>query len=170
MSIENTGDFSLGSATGNSKTYVDRLGHAPVGMVQAYNGKFYGVTNGGGQFNQGVVFELDPATNSYRKIVDFNKDKDFKVNSNSNPKDFKNLAASSDGKKIYTTYADSLLVAVTIAPAPQVQKPFTFMPPIPPIEGTFNINSLTTVKTSTTEKLCWITQFYPDGDYIYKER
>lgn len=34
-------------------------------------GKFYGMTNKGGLFNKGVIFEWDPTTNIYTKKIDF---------------------------------------------------------------------------------------------------
>lgn len=37
-----------------------------------FNGKFYGMTFGGGSDNLGVIFEWDPATNIYSKKLDFN--------------------------------------------------------------------------------------------------
>ena len=40
-------------------------------LVDGGNGKFYGTTNAGGAFNNGVIFEWDPATNIYTKKVDF---------------------------------------------------------------------------------------------------
>ena len=36
-----------------------------------YNGKFYGVTSGGGKYGYGVIFEWDSATNVYTKKFDF---------------------------------------------------------------------------------------------------
>jgi uncharacterized repeat protein (TIGR03803 family) len=41
-------------------------------MIQASNGKLYGVAQEGGVFNEGVLFEYDPVTNIYAKKVDFN--------------------------------------------------------------------------------------------------
>jgi len=46
-------------------------GNSPISpLVQAENGKFYGMCRGGGTFNHGVLFEWDPATGIYRKIHD----------------------------------------------------------------------------------------------------
>jgi len=42
------------------------------GFVEAPNGKLYGVTNRGGMYDYGVLFELNPATGEYVKKVDFN--------------------------------------------------------------------------------------------------
>lgn len=41
-------------------------------MLWANNGNLYGVTYSGGEFNSGVLFEIDLATNSYSKKADFN--------------------------------------------------------------------------------------------------
>ena len=41
-------------------------------LMQACNGKLYGMTSSGGQFNKGVLFELNPITNVYHKRFDFN--------------------------------------------------------------------------------------------------
>ncbi len=46
-------------------------GSGPRGrLVQAANGKFYGVTNAGGANSVGTVFEFDPATNAFAKRAD----------------------------------------------------------------------------------------------------
>ncbi len=41
-------------------------------LCAANNGKLYGITSQGGRFNQGVLFSIDSANNSYQKIIDFN--------------------------------------------------------------------------------------------------
>ncbi len=41
-------------------------------LIQASNGKFYGMTYAGGTNNLGIIFEYDPATLTYTKTVDFN--------------------------------------------------------------------------------------------------
>ncbi len=47
-------------------------GENPEGnLVQAPNGKLYGMTRYGGANTAGVLFEFDPATNAYTKKVDF---------------------------------------------------------------------------------------------------
>ena len=38
----------------------------------ADNGNFYGITSYGGTSNMGVLFEFDPSTNTYTKVIDFN--------------------------------------------------------------------------------------------------
>jgi uncharacterized repeat protein (TIGR03803 family) len=48
-------------------------GESPTGnLVQAPNGKLYGMTERGGANTIGVLFEYDPATNVYSKKLDFN--------------------------------------------------------------------------------------------------
>lgn len=47
-------------------------GSSPRGsLVQAANGKLYGMTYQGGASNYGVLFEYDPATSTYTKKIDF---------------------------------------------------------------------------------------------------
>ena len=46
-------------------------GANPYGSLMVANGKFYGMTYAGGEFNQGVIFEWDPATNFIIKRIDF---------------------------------------------------------------------------------------------------
>src|SRR5688572_1211514 len=47
-------------------------GSLPIGSLVLHNGKFLGITEGGGNFNQGVLFEYDPATSVLRKLIDYN--------------------------------------------------------------------------------------------------
>jgi uncharacterized repeat protein (TIGR03803 family) len=42
------------------------------GLLQAANGKLYGMTRDGGTFNKGVLFSYDPKTNDFSKLYDFN--------------------------------------------------------------------------------------------------
>ncbi len=64
-----------------SKKYTNRMkfgsclrGRFPFScLTEAKNGKFYGTTIGGGQFDNGVLFKLDPITNIYTPIIDFEK-------------------------------------------------------------------------------------------------
>ncbi|UMB53728.1 thrombospondin type 3 repeat-containing protein [Lutibacter sp. A64] len=78
-----SGDYKLGSiykfdpATNNySRMYsfkggVD--GEIPQGgIIQALNGKLYGLTRSGGAYNKGVLFEFNPANGVFMKKVDFN--------------------------------------------------------------------------------------------------
>ncbi len=64
----------------NTNTYLKKLnlggdnpdGSSPYGsLMKASNGKLYGMTKIGGLNNQGVIFEYDPAINSYTKKFDF---------------------------------------------------------------------------------------------------
>ncbi|HEX5151937.1 MAG TPA: choice-of-anchor tandem repeat GloVer-containing protein [Parafilimonas sp.] len=41
------------------------------GLIQASNGKLYGLTSGGGSSGNGVMFSFDPATSTYTKLKDF---------------------------------------------------------------------------------------------------
>jgi len=41
------------------------------GSLTLYNGKFYGLTYTGGQYDKGTIFEFDPSTNSYTTKIDF---------------------------------------------------------------------------------------------------
>ena len=47
-------------------------GQNPYGSLTFEDGKFYGMTNGGGTNNKGVIFEWDPASNTYIKRIDLN--------------------------------------------------------------------------------------------------
>ncbi len=48
-------------------------GGNPFGnLVQAGDGKFYGMTYTGGAIDSGVIFSLDPITHTYTKLSDFN--------------------------------------------------------------------------------------------------
>lgn len=67
-------------------------GSNPYGsLVQANNGKLYGMTFGGGNSGYGVFFSLDPATKEYMKLNDFEE----RVNG-ANP--YGSLIQASDGK------------------------------------------------------------------------
>ncbi|MES2837618.1 MAG: choice-of-anchor tandem repeat GloVer-containing protein [Bacteroidota bacterium] len=47
-------------------------GRAPIGkLIQATNGKLYGLTNNGGTFDRGVFYEYDLNTNTYSKKLNF---------------------------------------------------------------------------------------------------
>jgi len=51
----------------------DSTGMNPYGdLIQATNGKLYGMTNQGGASNDGVIFCYDPVQNTYSKLFDFN--------------------------------------------------------------------------------------------------
>ncbi|HYV95433.1 MAG TPA: choice-of-anchor tandem repeat GloVer-containing protein [Chitinophagales bacterium] len=42
------------------------------GLIQASNGKLYGMTHNGGTYGYGVIYSFDPAMNSFEKFYDFN--------------------------------------------------------------------------------------------------
>ncbi|HOY31118.1 MAG TPA: T9SS type A sorting domain-containing protein [Bacteroidales bacterium] len=54
-------------------SFIKNSGSSPsyIRLCEAANGKFYGMTNLGGAFDIGVLFEYDPATNTYTKKIDF---------------------------------------------------------------------------------------------------
>ena len=68
--------FEYDTATNTyTKKYVfdSTNGEYPMGsLIQATNGKLYGMTKEGGANGIGVIFEYDPATNTYSKKYDFN--------------------------------------------------------------------------------------------------
>lgn len=52
--------------------FNDSLGKLPKGsLMQASNGKLYGMTERGGASDAGVLFEFDPQTDAYLKKIDF---------------------------------------------------------------------------------------------------
>ena len=52
--------------------FDDNNGRAPLGsLIQALNGKLYGMTSIGGSNNFGVIFSFDPTTSIYTKLMDF---------------------------------------------------------------------------------------------------
>lgn len=67
--------FSYNTATGIFTSLYDfntTNGIRPLAaLLQATNGKFYGVTSYGGANDKGVLFSFDPATNAYVKLYDF---------------------------------------------------------------------------------------------------
>jgi uncharacterized repeat protein (TIGR03803 family) len=65
-------------------------GSSPYGnLVQAKNGKLYGVTTRGGSIHRGAIFSFDPATSNITKLIDF-------ANPNGGPKN--SLTVGVDGK------------------------------------------------------------------------
>lgn len=73
-------------------------GSNPYGqLMQASNGKLYGMTNLGGTSNKGVLFEYDPFTSAYTKKVDFSG-----TANGSNP--YGSLIEASDGKLYGMTF------------------------------------------------------------------
>jgi len=72
--------------------FNELTGSNPCGsLLEASNGKIYGMTEKGGIFNSGVLFEYEPATLTYTKKVDFS----WNING-SNPKG--SLIEASNGK------------------------------------------------------------------------
>jgi uncharacterized repeat protein (TIGR03803 family) len=67
-------EYDLALSTYSVKvTFNPTIGAGPVGpFVQLSNGKLYGVAEGGGLYDYGVLFEYDPATGVYIKKIDFN--------------------------------------------------------------------------------------------------
>lgn len=67
--------FEFDLATNNYSKKFDfggNNGSSPYGsLIQANNGKLYGMTFGGGRFNPGVIFEFDPFSGNYAKKYDF---------------------------------------------------------------------------------------------------
>ena len=58
--------------------FWDDTGRHPYGsLVNASNGKLYGMTFNGGADNNGVLFEWDPSTNIYLKKMDFKNEGDY---------------------------------------------------------------------------------------------
>lgn len=54
-------------------TFSNTDGRDPQGsLIQAANGKLYGMTSAGGTNNKGVIFEYDYTTNTYTKKIDLN--------------------------------------------------------------------------------------------------
>ena len=53
--------------------YNKENGAYPISsLVQAANGKLYGMTSGGGTYNMGTIYEWDPREKKYTKKIDFN--------------------------------------------------------------------------------------------------
>ncbi|UZR99854.1 choice-of-anchor tandem repeat GloVer-containing protein [Chondrinema litorale] len=53
---------------------TDSSGYFPYGSLVLKDGKFYGMTWWGGDYDTGVIFEWDPETNEYTKKYDFKDD------------------------------------------------------------------------------------------------
>ncbi|RLD65632.1 MAG: hypothetical protein DRI84_06420 [Bacteroidetes bacterium] len=58
--------FDFHNTVGASST-----GHSPKASPVCYNGKLYGVTQRGGLYNKGAIFEYNITTSQYTKIMDF---------------------------------------------------------------------------------------------------
>ncbi|MFI5148133.1 MAG: choice-of-anchor tandem repeat GloVer-containing protein [Bacteroidia bacterium] len=66
-------EFDTATSVLTSKVqFTGANGTSPNGsLMQASNGKLYGVTTGGGTSNSGILFEYDPASSTYTKKYDF---------------------------------------------------------------------------------------------------
>ncbi|MBT1700146.1 T9SS type A sorting domain-containing protein [Fulvivirgaceae bacterium PWU4] len=73
----------------------DYPGDRPKSMVMAPNGKFYGVTNYGGRYLSGVLFEYDPATGAYFAVHHFQQSTGYLPN--------EGIMVASNGKLYGTT-------------------------------------------------------------------
>ena len=73
------------------KDFDNTNGANPYGsLMQASDGKLYGMTAGGGSSNDGVIFSFDPSSSTYTKL------KDFDNTNGGNP--YGSLMQASDGK------------------------------------------------------------------------
>jgi uncharacterized repeat protein (TIGR03803 family) len=70
-------------------------------LLQASDGKLYGMTYDGGSNNMGVIFEFDPSTNTYTKKIDF-----AGAANGSNP--YGSLIEATNGKLYGLTYKGGL--------------------------------------------------------------
>jgi uncharacterized repeat protein (TIGR03803 family) len=83
-------DIALNKYT-RRMNFSDSLGFDPSGpLMQANDGKLYGLTKGGGRFSRGVLFEFDPLTDQYLKKMDFDELSGYEENGS--------LMQASDGK------------------------------------------------------------------------
>ncbi len=66
--------YDLSSSTYKKVEDFDGInGARPLGtLMQAIDGKLYGMTNGGGINDAGVIFSIDPLSHTYTKLIDFN--------------------------------------------------------------------------------------------------
>ena len=64
-------DLATGVYNSIEKFADPAMGNWPMGGVTEYQGLLYGTTNGGGNYNYGVVFSIDPATDTYTRRADF---------------------------------------------------------------------------------------------------
>ena len=63
-----------GSGYTRNYDFDNTNGATPYGsLMQASNGKLYGMTSGGGSYGYGVLFSFDPSSNTFSKLVDFNR-------------------------------------------------------------------------------------------------
>ena len=64
-------DVTTNSFTKKITFFTDLDGRSPSSLVLFDNGKIYGTTTHGGAYNAGILFEFDPLTDSYSKLLDF---------------------------------------------------------------------------------------------------
>jgi uncharacterized repeat protein (TIGR03803 family) len=91
--------YDLKSGSPSVITYFDGKlrGATPLGsLLKAENGKFYGLTNRGGIYNRGILFEFDPAENKFVKRYDFHNELSLGV-------DIQGSLAQSSNGKLYGT-------------------------------------------------------------------
>lgn len=109
-------EYDIAANTYNNRvdfSYSPNGAYPTSGIVQANNRKLYGMTRDGGAVDQGVVYQFDPATNTYTKLLDF----DYNTNG---AKPLGSLTLADNGKLYGWTsdggaYSDG--VAFTIDPA-----------------------------------------------------
>src|SRR5687768_11658908 len=79
-----------------AKSFEDIAGHPYyTNLVQASNGKLYGMTPVGGSRGTGVIFSYDPSSSTYTKLIDFGSQ-------GANP--YGSLMQASNGKLYGMTY------------------------------------------------------------------
>ncbi|WP_178986775.1 T9SS type A sorting domain-containing protein [Winogradskyella helgolandensis] len=66
-------EFDLQTNTYTTKVSFDNpvLGTSPTELIEASNGKIYGMTSSGGVNDKGVIFEYDYVSHTYSKLFDF---------------------------------------------------------------------------------------------------
>lgn len=85
-------------------TFSSPKGYAPQGsLVKASNGLLYGLTNSGGSYGCGVLFEYDPEDDAFTKKFEFYYDENNNYPYGKNPKG--SLCQSTNGKLYGMTYS-----------------------------------------------------------------
>lgn len=107
---QNGGQFGAGSifktdGSGNNETIqqscfvqIEGANPAATNLIQASDGKMYGMTSGGGANNSGIIFRFDPVSSAYLKMLDFDG-----ASIGSNPQG--SLMQASDGMLYGMTYS-----------------------------------------------------------------